>query len=360
VIEEVYCYQFRNLATMRLAVDAKQIILVGANGAGKSNFLEAIYYLCLGSSFREHHDERLVMFERDAFALLAKHRLQNFHDTIKIQWKSGGKRIWLNDVMIRDRKELLERYPCIAFSYYDIWMITGEPSLRRQFFDQVVSLMYGEPYLVGLRGYQNLLKQRNSAYKQEQRAFIGASVEQFISINYQVSLLRRQMLGRFNTLFRAASAALLGMELYFSYHVSIKGDDEAQMAAYVQEKSGYEWQKRSVLFGVHRDRYVLMPGDKEIASYLSIGQRRMASLLMKQIVAKLVIECRQQKPIMLIDDVFVELDNVHKELFWQMLPAYEQLFMSVLPHEESVVRAALPTSKAYAIEKGQMRWLWGR
>lgn len=84
---------------------------------------------------------------------------------MNIQYQEKRKEIFLNKVILRDRKELLMRYPCVIFGYHDSALIHGEPSLRRQFFDQMASLVYGDSYILSLRAYQHLLKQRNLAFK---------------------------------------------------------------------------------------------------------------------------------------------------------------------------------------------------
>ncbi|NIZ19871.1 DNA replication/repair protein RecF [Entomospira culicis] len=357
MLEEIYLYQFRNLATMCLALDAKHIILVGQNGAGKSNFLEAIYYACLGSSFRERQDEQIVHFEKHQFALKGIHRIDKYFDTVNIQYQEKRKEIFLNKVILRDRKELLMRYPCVIFGYHDSALIHGEPSLRRQFFDQMASLVYGDSYILSLRAYQHLLKQRNLAFKNEQSAFIASSDGMFVQLNADLMLLRRGLLSQFNAKFTPLVHALLDKTLEFSYKASFKERNTEEMLVYLQGKRAYEWSKKSVLFGVHRDRYLLMEGEREIASYLSVGERRMVSLVMKQVLAQLIVEHRGRKPIILLDDVFVELDNAHRERFWQMLPDYEQLFMSAFSLEPWMKE--LPSYKSYRVVGGEIEWMDG-
>jgi DNA replication and repair protein RecF len=352
MIKEIYLYQFRNLATMCLALDAKHIILKGDNGAGKSNFLEAVYYSCLGSSFRERHDEHIAHFDKNEFATKAIHRIDTHFDTINIQYRAKNKQIFLNQAVLRDRKELLLRYPCVMFGYHDTALVHGEPSLRRQFFDQVASLVYADAYILLLRSYQQLVKQRSKAFKLSQLAFIDSSQGMFVQLNAQLGQLRQTMMAQFNQQFQVISQKLLGNAYHFSYKASLKGANEQELGHYLQDKQAEEWLRRSSLYGVHRDRYLLMQGDKEVSSYLSVGQKRMISLLMKQVLAQLITQLGQRKPIILLDDVFVELSQSHKEKFWQLLPEYEQLFMTQFTEE--LKDEGLQSCKIYAVEQGEI------
>jgi DNA replication and repair protein RecF len=353
VLQEIYIYQFRNLATTQLALNAKNVILVGPNGAGKSNFLEAIYYLCLASSFRERLDEHIVAWHKESFAIIGKHQIDNYYDKVSIQYTKDEKKVLINGVRLRDRKELLLRYPCVIFGYQDILMVAGEPALRRHFFDQVAALVLGDAYILLLRRYQQNLKQRNSAFKSASEPFILASAGDFASINWLIKQKRQQVMLQFNHKFQILASQLLQMSLSFSYKASVKGECESEIASYLESKRGYEWIKKSTLFGAHRDRYQLVLGDIDIVHSLSTGQKRMVSLLMKQVMCQLILEHQERKPIILLDDVFVELDRQHTEAFWQMLPAYEQIFMSELAGTQRT--RTLQSCKVYAMEAGELQ-----
>ncbi|NIZ47111.1 DNA replication and repair protein RecF [Entomospira nematocerorum] len=354
MITEIYIYQFRNLATTRITMNAHNIILFGSNGAGKSNILEAIYYSLLGSSFRERHDENIIMIGKEQSAISVKHQLNNYHDIVNIQIQKKNKKIYINNTLLKDRKELLIHYPTIIFAYHDLQIIHGEPSHRRQFFDQVASLLYGEQYIFLLREYQYILKQRNSAFKQNQREFLEVNERVFIKINMKLMKMRAHIIETFNKEFVSRCKKLLNMPLYFRYQSSLKGDSEENIHAFIQAKLSYEYLKKSTLFGIHRDRYFLEDETREMTAYLSIGQKRMISLLMKQTLCYLISLHHGKKPIILLDDVFVELDREHKNLFWKMMPAYEQLFMSALSSDE--VYSSEESTKRYHVNNGYIHF----
>ncbi|NIZ40384.1 DNA replication and repair protein RecF [Entomospira entomophila] len=354
MITEIYIYQFRNLATTRIAVDAKNVILSGSNGAGKSNILEAIYYSLLGSSFRERHDANIMMIGKEQAAISAKHIIDNYHDVVNIQIEKKNKKIYINGALLRDRKELLLHYPTIIFAYHDLQIVQGEPSYRRQFFDQVASLIYGDQYILLLREYQYILKQRNSALKHEQKEFLEANEEIFIQVNRQLMQMRTNIIEQFNQEFGVRCQNLLGKELFFRYQSSLKGDSAMTIRTFLRTKMPYEYIKKGTLFGIHRDRYLIEKETREMSSYLSIGEKRMITLAMKQTLCQMIYRYRGKKPIILLDDVFVELDRERKVLFWQMMPEYEQLFMSVLAPDEVYFKEE--STKLYQVQNGYIQF----
>ena len=159
-------YNFRNISSASINTDAEDIVLTGINGQGKTNLLEAVYALCYGNSFRTANiKECLKIGAQDGFRIegsfLDEH---NGKEHIKLLFKDGKRHIIIDNKELKDRKELIYRFPCIVFCHQDIDFITGEPEMRRRFFDQMMSL-YSPVYFDNSRKYRKLLLQRNAAIK---------------------------------------------------------------------------------------------------------------------------------------------------------------------------------------------------
>ena len=137
----VAIHDFRNISSADTTVDAKDIILTGENGQGKTNFLEAIYTLSYGSSFRTAHLKEAVRNGADGFSISAEFENEYGEiERINTSFADNRRRITIDDKEISDRKELIYHFPCIAFIHDDIGFIKGEPEVRRKFFDQMMSL----------------------------------------------------------------------------------------------------------------------------------------------------------------------------------------------------------------------------
>jgi DNA replication and repair protein RecF len=141
---------FRNLSDARTFTAAKDIFLVGENGQGKTNFLEALYFCAYASSFRSARDSELArnVFSQNGemdFSSAVKIE-QSINDGILVKFEKGKKSILINGKNTVDRKELLSIAPCIVFCHEDMEFINGSPERRRWFFDQTLSL-YDPVYL---------------------------------------------------------------------------------------------------------------------------------------------------------------------------------------------------------------------
>ena len=159
---------FRNLEDADIIIDADRVFLIGENGQGKTNFLEAIYYLSYGNSFRGSVDGEVARRGSLSFSLFGR---SNVHasggmplDEIRLSWEGKVKEIQRNGKIVRDRKELIELNPSIVFCHEDYSFAAGEPERRRFFFDQSMGLV-STGYIDLLRDYKRILKQRNIALK---------------------------------------------------------------------------------------------------------------------------------------------------------------------------------------------------
>ena len=157
---------FRNLADREIGVGARQVLLVGENGQGKTNLLEAVYLLSVASSFREDRDAALLRdpalpaglhgsYERDGEPACG----------LSVRWEPGRRReVRVNGKPVSDRRELLAEVLCICFVQQDSDFVTGPPEARRRFFDQVLALSH-PAWLEAFRDYRRVLRARNAALK---------------------------------------------------------------------------------------------------------------------------------------------------------------------------------------------------
>ncbi len=131
---------FRNLEDSEVDTRAERIFLIGENGQGKTNFLEALYYLCYGASFRGLVDQQIPAAGSRGFGLAAAWSSLAgggaLEDSISIRYDGQTKDIRLNGKGLRDRKELVFHNPAVVFCHEDFSFAAGDPERRRFFFDQ--------------------------------------------------------------------------------------------------------------------------------------------------------------------------------------------------------------------------------
>lgn len=334
--KKVSLSNFRNISSASLETDAEDIVLTGMNGQGKTNFLEAIYILCYGSSFRTSHLKQAVMHGEEGFTLSADFE-NEYGETERIttSFYEGKRKILLDGKEITDRKELIYRFPCIAFTHEDIDFIKGEPDTRRRFFDQMMSL-HSPLFFDNSRSYRIMLMQRNAAIKTNP-SLIHLYDERLASIGLDIMAARAAAIYDFNKIFPELFRKISGtdMELEIKYQPSWSDMTEKyEIVSYLESTEERDLKMSCTTSGIHRDRFSVMYGGIPFSSIGSTGQIRLCSLLFRISESIYFSRMTGRKPVILLDDVLLELDDRKRSLLLSELSGYSQAFYTFLPREK--------------------------
>ena len=361
---------FRNLSDAETSTASKDIFLVGENGQGKTNFLEAIYFCAYASSFRGVRDSELARnaFQKDSekdFSAAVKIE-QSVNDEILVKFEKGKKSILINGKNTEDRKELLSIAPCIVFCHEDMEFVNGSPERRRWFFDQTLSL-YDPVYLEDLRRYRKVLKSRNAVLKDFSRLPFRdknenhGSVEQVLeALDSQFALYGQKLMEKRETAARHFSDVFGHLYEEVSGIAGIKVQyiqswkNEKDISAQLREKRAAEMACGLSLSGPHRDRYVFAHNETEFTLKASTGQKRLLALLLRTAQAKRFSEMTGQNPVLLLDDVLLEMDGEKRRRFLSVMPDYDQAFYTFLP-EEPYKRYSKEDTLIYNVQDGQLK-----
>ena len=216
--KKVRLSSFRNLADTELFVDAERVFFVGENGQGKTNFLEALYYLSFGASFRGSSDGEAVQRGSTGFSLQGSIASQESSelplDEVRVSWEGKNKEIRRNDKIVKDRKELVELNPSVVFCHEDYSFASGEPERRRFFFDQSAGLV-SAGYIDILRDYKRILKQRNASLKEGRYDILPLLDMQLAGKGLELMEARSRICVEFDDRFalRYEAVSLLGAEV---------------------------------------------------------------------------------------------------------------------------------------------------
>lgn len=337
----VRTYNFRNLADGEIACDAPQVFLVGENGQGKTNFLETIYVLCYGGSFRVRRDEQLCREGEGQLLLRGRVRDERgeVHD-VSYGWEasrdSGRKSIRLNGKPVEDRKELVSMLPCIVFAHDDIEFVQGSPDRQRFFFDQTLSL-YDPLFIDVLRRYRKVLRARNIALKEGRGDLLDVYDRQLAEAGVELLAKRGEATAAFNETFSALFTRISGFSepLHIEHRPSWKldGHRDAGATAQLARRREHDLYMKTTTSGPHRDRFIYRHGDRDFTQTASTGQLRLVSLILRVAQAQFFAARSGRRPVLLLDDVLLELDPTRRRRFLEALPAYEQAFFTFLPDE---------------------------
>jgi len=336
----IRCSSFRNLADAAIELGAERIFFVGENGQGKTNLLEALYYLSYGSSFRGQVDADAVQRGSAGFALSGECTLSVTEqsvpaDEIRISWADRSKDIRVNGKPLRDRKELIERNPAVVFCHEDYSFAAGEPERRRFFFDQTAGLV-SAGYIDSLRDYKRVLRQRNASLREGRLDLLDLLDQQLVARGIELMEARRRLQSEVDDRFalRYEAVSLLGSEVRLRYRPSWNSDAGIEgILARLAARRPEEAALGTSLSGPHRDRWSFISNGGDFAATASTGQLRLLSLTLRMVQAEYYIDATGRLPTLLLDDVLLELDRGKRRRFLELLPKSGQAFFTFLPGE---------------------------
>lgn len=352
----VQSVNFRNLADTKVELNGKgNVFLVGLNGQGKTNFLEMIYYLCYASSFRGKADKNICRHGETGFFVGSHYSFNNQeYGKLAISFKNGQRTTKIDEKIIRDRKELINNIPCIVFCHDDLTFVTGSPERKRWFFDQTLSYQY-PLYVDSLRRYKKIISQRNKVIKEKNRNLLEIYTVQMVTTGLEIQKRRKELSILFNKHFQKYFKLISGLEddLNITYNPSWRGmEDEKEIYDFMKKREDKEIFRGSSLYGPHRDNFTFTMDSKNFTDFGSTGQMRLISLIMRIAQADFVSASQEKKPILLLDDVLLELDREKRALFLENLPAYEQAFFTFLPGDDTYQKE--DNSLFFDIDKGRL------
>ena len=328
---------FRNISDREIDTSARQVILTGENGQGKTNLLEAVYVLCYGMSFRTQNLREAVQYGKDMFYLSSVFQdSQDLERKAEISFTEGRKHIRIDGKEIKDRKELIYCLPCIVFSHDDIEFVRGEPENRRKFFDQTMT-MYDPVFFDDLRRYKNVLRQRNAAIKEQRYELLDIYDDKLVRYGMPIMKARSSVCSSFSAIFPDIynNVSLEDRGIQIKYRPSW-GEDETYESLveklYLQRDTDIKMS--TTTSGPHRDRFLITDRNGVFVNGASTGQMRLASLVFRSAQAAFFRQKTGMNPIFLIDDVLLELDAQKRARYLSYLGHYNQAFFTFLPEEK--------------------------
>jgi DNA replication and repair protein RecF len=346
-------FRLRNLCDAEVDVDAPEIFLVGENGQGKTNFLEAAYLLAFGSSFRTRREADLIRRgEPDAAAAGIYADAAGIRTVSVVLHRDGVKEIQVDGKAVGDRKTLAQNIPVILFCHGDLEFVTGSPEQRRWFFDQTQSL-FDPLYIDALRRYRRVLKSRNAALREGRADLVTLYDPQLAAAGIEIRRKRVQTTDEFNRTFgpifgRVSEAA---EDLRMVYSPSWREGELDAVCRALDAARARDETLQVTTSGPHRDDFRFVAGERDYARYASTGQLRLLALSLRVAQAAYVQAMTGRKPVLLLDDVLLELDAGRRERFLAALPDYEQAFFTFLPDERFHLYRR-PRTLVYTVKEG--------
>lgn len=311
---------FRNIARVDLELPRDGMVIVGDNGQGKTNLLEAIYYLELLRSMRNARDQDLVRFGCDGFFVAAKVETDAPHE-IAVGFERAGKRkrVRVDGVVPPRLSDALGTVTAVLFSPADAELIAGAPSARRRYLDILLALT-SRGYLASLQRYRAALARRNAALRAVARApardaQLAVWEAPLAEEGARIWAARREWVEerapRFTELCAAVGETAPVTMRYSSALPAGDGAADA-LAAQLEAQRALDVKRGVTQAGPHRDDLAIALGGERLARELrtfgSAGQQRTAAIALRMLEAETFRARRGAAPLFLLDDPFAELD----------------------------------------------------
>lgn len=332
IVSQVTYRDWRNISEGKVQLRGGINVLWGMNAQGKSNILEGIYYFARGRSFRGAKEREFIRFGADFASAAIDYRREDYENDTRLEViipKSGKKRIMRNGAPLTSSAEMMGSFRAVLFCPANLSMVTGGPLERRTFLDIALSQLSGV-YLTYLRRYHKVLAERNALIK---RAADGERVtvqewEVYADVLSEcgawIAAFRREYV---EYLGEAVGRYFMGMtdgrevpELRYTSHGLYDGipsplkdagarPDKSVLYEKLTKNVEREVAAGTTLWGTHKDDIVLMFNGREAKAYASQGQQRSIVLSMKLAEAEIAKTIGGEYPVILLDDVFSELDE---------------------------------------------------
>jgi DNA replication and repair protein RecF len=361
---------FRNLGHTDLLLPSDGIAIVGDNGHGKTNLLEALAYLSLLRSMRGVRDRDVLRFGATAFNVSAEAQHARV-DRVSIGVdRMGAKRVLLDGVEAVRLSDALGAIPSVCFSPADVALISGGPAARRRYMDIVLALS-STRYLTALRHYRSALARRNAALRHGTRAGARSTAvaawEPALAQHGAVILEeRRAWISAIEAPFgRLCSSIGERAPMGIAYETPLLEDvTQAELrnalAGALARNRGSDARRGMTQVGPHRDDLSLTLAGRDLRLVGSAGQHRTAAIALRLLEAATYRDRGGAQPLLLLDDPFAELDRTRAG---RVLSLLDQLSASGLAQtvlcvpREDEIPAAFTRLERWRITDGALRRL---
>jgi len=327
---------YRSYTNLELQLQSGVSIFIGKNGEGKTNIAESILYLTFLSSHRASGNTPLIKLGNSSAYIRAKVKYPERDILVELEINNEkANRAKVNQNPVRSQKEIFGIVQTIYFSPEDLDIVRGDPSERRRFIDQLLTLR--SPRIAGvIADYERVVKQRNSLLKTRASSDALAPWDkQVADFGGQLIALRIAVLVELKPLFNAAYNQISVMkpaEIIYKSSIENPSTDNQENTDKIMEKlinnRGAELDRGLTLVGPHRDDLTLMLGEHLVKGYASQGESWSIVLSLKLATYNL-LKSDGLSPILILDDVFAELDEERRDKLALIVQSAEQTIITV-------------------------------
>lgn len=333
-LSRIHLVNFKNFADTTFEFSPKINAFVGNNGVGKTNVLDAVYYLSFFKSYFHHSDKNNIRFEEEYFFLEGWFIKNQIEEHIQCGVHLGQKKTVKRNQKAYDRiSEHIGQFPVVIISPYDRDLISEGSDVRRKFIDSIIS-QANAAYLKNIIRYNKVLQQRNALLKYfaANRTFDAFQLDVFdteiIQLGAYIFEEREKFTKEFNPVFQHFYKAIsTGNEkVEVQYHSDLKIDTNNYLAANLDKDKVLQYTSA----GIHKDDLELIINQHKIKKFGSQGQQKSFLIALKLAQLEFIKNHLNITPILLLDDIFDKLDESRVEQLIKLVNEahFGQIFIS--------------------------------
>ncbi|HBM16569.1 MAG TPA: hypothetical protein DD381_09555 [Lentisphaeria bacterium] len=346
MIRKITLSDFRNYSNLFLAFNSKLNLILGENGQGKTNLLEAIYYLAFLRSFRTNQTDLVKKVGSSSFYVGGEISYQDYKKELQIFSGDKKKLLKIDGNCVTKASDFIGFIKPVVFTHDDIRLITCSARTRRRYLDILLTSI-DKTYLNDLHNYLLALKSRNFILKSNNKENHLISAYEPILAKYGKKIIDARyaiisnLLRKADSFLKKIKGDSFNLELEYHSRIKINHNTEEDILNILISEREKDKVRTYTSIGPHMDDMFICLNGKNLKNYGSIGQCRIVALCIKMAEAEIIAEKESISSIALIDDVTGELDTKTKDAFYQVADKFSQVFYTFTRYsDESVFNSA--------------------
>jgi len=358
-IHHLKLLNFRNYEKMEVSFSPKYNIIFGNNGSGKTNLVESIYVLALTKSFRGTVDKILLMNSKDVCRIEGEVS-DKYTNKYKLILKDGGKKVKINNTKVDKLSDYISQISVVLFNPDDLRFIKDSPTIRRKAINLEISQI-NNSYLKNLNMYNKLLKQRNSYLKttninaNSSSEFLTILTNKLVDYGEKIYESRRKYINLLNQKIGNLYNSICGIQdLVLEYSSDFNNFDRDKILKKYQDNLNKDIILGKTTIGIHHDDIKFKLEGYNIKDYGSEGQQKNAIIAYKLTELEIFYQIRGNYPILILDDLFSELDRFKINNILNLINEDIQTFITTTEIDK-INDSVLKKSKLFEVVDGNVR-----
>ena len=365
ILRKLKLVNFRNYRTFNINFQKNINIIIGDNAQGKTNILESIYTLALTKSYRTANDSNLVRLDQEKFIISGETKDNKIFKKLSLEFYKGNKVVKINDNVVNKISDYIGNLYVILSSPDDLQMIKGSPADRRNFLNIEISQLSSN-YIKKYNEFNKILKMRNDYLKLLftnslcdynyldilTNNLIDREIDIYIESNYFINKINDSITDIYRNI-----TGIKNHKILYETNIEFNNYEPSEMKKILLDKYKKN-QKREIsmgmtLYGPHRDDFTFLIDNNDIKIFGSQGQQKLAFIALKFSEIPIFEEKTNTKPIILLDDIYSELDKTKKNKLIQNIDNDYQVIITSNDTKD-ISKKILKDANIFKIQDGKI------